>query len=259
LYQKKNNILSSIKEKQEIELEQLKKEKIQISEKKLKFNIEKKIKEKEKLSHFRENSRKNNNNNKLGLGKWNYKINKDLIPLQIYPTYEKENDNDINSHNNLNCLSEPIVTSKENNLISLKHNFKNRKQSELPYYNSSNIIDYNNNNISINNYSIKLNNSNSKITKSNELKSKNKFHRKIKSRNNQSNTDRNYLAILKDDMKELSERQNNRIYSPTNSIGLKKNIKDYIMPVNDMDDVIEINYIFKSLGPAFSINSQLKK
>ena len=60
-------------------------------------------------------------------------------------------------------------------------------------------------------------------------------------------------------MKELSERQNNRIYSPTNSIGLKKNIKDYIMPVNDMDDVIEINYIFKSLGPAFSINSQLKK
>ena len=31
------------------------------------------------------------------------------------------------------------------------------------------------------------------------------------------------------------------------------------MPVNDMDDVIEINYIFKSLGPAFSINSQLKK
>ena len=252
----KNNILSSMKEKQEKQLEELKKEKNQISEKKLKFNIEKKIKEKEKLSHFRQSSNRNNNN-QLGLGKWNYKIKKDLIPLQIYPNDEKEKDYNKNSVNDLNYLSDPIKTSKENNLISLKHNFKNR-QSELPYYNSCNIVDYNNNSNSINNNSISSNymkNSNPINKNKNELINNNK----LKSRNIHKSTDRKYLDILKDDMKELSERQNSRIYSPSNSIGLKKNIKDYIMPVNDMDDVIEINYIFKSLGPAFSINSQLKK
>ncbi len=48
----KNNILSSMKEKQEKQLEELKKEKNQISEKKLKFNIEKKNKRKRKIITF---------------------------------------------------------------------------------------------------------------------------------------------------------------------------------------------------------------
>ncbi len=252
----KNHILSSIKEKQEIQLKQLKQEKNQISEKKLKFSIEKKRKEKEKLSHFRDSNR--NSNNQLGLGKWNYKTKKDLIPLQISPNYEKPNDNTKNSVNDLNYLSDPIKTSKENNLISLKHNFKNRKESELPYYNPSNIVDYNNNSNTINNNSFKSNylkNSNQIINNMNELKLDNK----LKSRNIHRSTDRNYLDILKEDMKELNERQNCRIHTPSNEIGVKKNVKDYIMPVNDMDDVIEINYIFKSLGPAFGISNQLKK
>ena len=36
----------------------------------------------------------------------------------------------------------------------------------------------------------------------------------------------------------------------------RKNIKDYIMPVNDLDDVIQINNIYMNLSPNFNINKK---
>ncbi len=51
-------------------------------------------------------------------------------------------------------------------------------------------------------------------------------------------------------------KKKNKIKPPLKINLFRRNIKDYIMPVNDMDDVIKINNIYKSLSPTLNINKR---
>ena len=60
-------------------------------------------------------------------------------------------------------------------------------------------------------------------------------------------------------MLDLKKRKNN-IKKPYNfkNIQLKKFRKGYIMPVNDMDDVIEINNVYISLNGSLNVSHKKK-
>ena len=58
-------------------------------------------------------------------------------------------------------------------------------------------------------------------------------------------------------MNELHKKKN-KIKQPLKINLFRRNIKDYIMPVNDIDDVIKINNIYKSLSPSLNINKEEK-
>ena len=65
--------------------------------------------------------------------------------------------------------------------------------------------------------------------------------------------------MLKNDLLDLKKRKKN-IKKPCNfkNIQLKKFRRGYIMPVNDMDDVIEINNVYISLNGSLNVSHKKK-
>ena len=117
-------ILSLYKKDQEKKIEQLKQEKIEMVEKKIKFLKEKKEKENQKMQNFRISRSRN-------LGTQTLKTNSRQISiaLPISPTY---NENIYSSsNNNINKLTEPIITGKETKIKSLKHLLKDKDSSNI--------------------------------------------------------------------------------------------------------------------------------
>ena len=246
----KKNILNLFKEENEKELEQLKKQKEEIKERKVQFSKEKKEKENEKLRFYSEKKCRN----KIKIFENSKTIS---IALPIDENNEKKSTLSFNN-NHLKLLSEPILTSKEKNLVTLKHSLNDIEllSPKKEIYLDSN-EDNINNSINFNNtinssLSIKNNISNLKyinIKPNNNLREKNE---KVKSK-------RKYLNLLKNDMLDLKKRKNNN-KKPCNfkNIQLKKFRKGYIMPVNDMDDVIEINNVYISLNGSLNVSHKKK-
>ena len=240
---KKSEVLFLYKENQEKKLKQLKKEKSEIVEKKIKFFKEKREKENKKMQHFRESRNKN-----LGTQTWKTNTRQILIALPLSPSY---NQNIYSSNKKLNVLSQPISTGKEKKLMSLKHLLKNKESI-------------------LNKEDIKRNLSEKKL---NDKKTLNKFRSIITNANNENKkkkindikviyksrnsklshfkTESSYLDNVKNDVNELSKRKNNYFISYS-AIKLRKYNKDYIMPVNDMDDVIQYNNVYSSLNENLS-------
>ena len=244
------NILNLYKEENEKELEHLKKQKEEIKERKIQFSKEKKEKENEKIKQYSE--KRNRNKNKIFE---NVKFNSKTIAttLPIYPNYE--NKTKLNE-NTLEFLSEPILTSKENNLMSFKHSLneteilspkKETDSNNLNEDNLNNIID--NENIISSNISLNIDELNNLKSINNKSIQDNIRNKPVKVKN-----ERKYLNMLKNDMLGLNQRKNTiKKPWPFNIIQLKKCRKDYIMPVNDMDDVIEINNVYMSLNESLNV------
>ena len=244
------NILNLYKEENEKELEHLKKQKEEIKERKIQFSKEKKEKENEKIKQYSE--KRNRNKNKiLENAKFNSKTIASTLP--IYPNYE--NKTKLNE-NKLQFLSEPILTSKENNLMSFKHSLneteilspkKEKDSNNLNEDNLNNIID--NENIISSNISLNIDELNNLKSINNRSLQDNIKNKPVKVKN-----ERKYLNMLKNDLLGLNQRKNNiKKPWPFNIIQLKKCRKDYIMPVNDMDDVIEINNVYMSLNESLNV------
>ena len=244
------NILNLYKEENEKELEHLKKQKEEIKERKIQFRKEKKEKENEKIKQYSE--KRNRNKNKIFE---NVKFNSKTIAttLPIYPNYE--NKTKLNE-NTLEFLSEPILTSKENNLMSFKHSLNETEiLSPKKETDSNNLNEDNLNNI-IDNDNIISSNVSLNIDELNNLKSINNrsLQDNIKNKPVKVKNERKYLNMLKNDLLGLNQRKNNiKKPWPFNIIQLKKCRKDYIMPVNDMDDVIEINNVYMSLNESLNV------
>ena len=246
----KKNILNLFKEENDKELEQLKKQKEEIKERKVQFSKEKKEKENEKLKIFSEKKCRN----KIKIFENSKTIS---IALPIVENNEKKSTLSFNN-NHLKLLSEPILTSKEKNLVSLKHSLNDIEllSPKKEIYLDSNEDNINNSinfdNIINSSLSIQNNISNLKyinIKPNNNQREKNE---KVKSQ-------RKYLNLLKNDLLDLKKRKNN-IKKPYNfkNIQLKKFRKGYIMPVNDMDDVIEINNVYISLNGSLNVSHKKK-
>ena len=246
----KKNILNLYKEENEKELEHLKKQKEEIKERKIQFSKEKKEKENEKIKQYSE--KRNRNKNKiLENAKFNSKTIASTLP--IYPNYE--NKTKLNE-NKLQFLSEPILTSKEKNLMSFKHSLneteilspkKETDSNNLNEDNLNNIID--NENIISSNISLNIDELNNLKSINNKSIQDNIRNKPVKVKN-----ERKYLNMLKNDMLGLNQRKNTiKKPWPFNIIQLKKCRKDYIMPVNDMDDVIEINNVYMSLNESLNV------
>ena len=244
------NILNLYKEENEKELEHLKKQKEEIKERKIQFSKEKKEKENEKIKQYSE--KRNRNKNKiLENAKFNSKTIASTLP--IYPNYE--NKTKLNE-NKLQFLSEPILTSKEKNLMSFKHSLneteilspkKETDSNNLNEDNLNNIID--NENIISSNISLNIDELNNLKSINNKSIQDNIRNKPVKVKN-----ERKYLNMLKNDMLGLNQRKNTiKKPWPFNIIQLKKCRKDYIMPVNDMDDVIEINNVYMSLNESLNV------
>ena len=244
------NILNVYKEENEKELEHLKKQKEEIKERKIQFSKEKKEKENEKIKQYSE--KRNRNKNKiLENAKFNSKTIASTLP--IYPNYE--NKTKLNE-NKLQFLSEPILTSKEKNLMSFKHSLneteilspkKETDSNNLNEDNLNNIID--NENIISSNISLNIDELNNLKSINNKSIQDNIRNKPVKVKN-----ERKYLNMLKNDMLGLNQRKNTiKKPWPFNIIQLKKCRKDYIMPVNDMDDVIEINNVYMSLNESLNV------
>ena len=246
----KKNILNLFKEENDKELEQLKKQKEEIKERKVQFSKEKKEKENEKLRFYSEKKCRN----KIKIFENSKTIS---IALPIVENNEKKSTLSFNN-NHLKLLSEPILTSKEKNLVSLKHSLNDIEllSPKKEIYLDSNEDNINNSinfdNIINSSLSIQNNISNLKyinIKPNNNLREKNE---NVKSK-------RKYLNLLKNDMLDLKKRKNNN-KKPCNfkNIQLKKFRKGYIMPVNDMDDVIEINNVYISLNGSLNVSHKKK-
>ena len=246
----KKNILNLFKEENDKELEQLKKQKEEIKERKVQFSKEKKEKENEKLRFYSEKKCRN----KIKIFENSKTIS---IALPIVENNEKKSTLSFNN-NHLKLLSEPILTSKEKNLVSLKHSLNDIEllSPKKEIYLDSNEDNINNSinfdNIINSSLSIQNNISNLKyinIKPNNNQREKNE---KVKSQ-------RKYLNLLKNDLLDLKKRKNN-IKKPYNfkNIQLKKFRKGYIMPVNDMDDVIEINNVYISLNGSLNVSHKKK-
>ena len=238
----KENFLITIKEEKEKELLNLKEQKDELIKKKLK-NIKNK-KEKEKLSR--------QNRNKTNL---KYDYNTISFETSVLPNYFENNNYSLTiekiNDNNLNLLSEPIITSKEKTLKNLKPMNTNKF---LDYKKDTKIGNINKNTYNINNfYYLKNKNMNHmKNLNANKMLNNTKINSFY-----QNQKGKGYLQMLKHDISELHKKKY-KIKQPLKINLFRRNIKDYIMPVNDMDDVIKINNIYKSLSPSLNINKEEK-
>ena len=248
----KINILSTFKEENEKKLIELKQKKNELEEKKLQLNKEKK--EKEEIKHMRMNGNKMSNlkshyktlSIELTTSLDNYKNNNDTLKNQNY--YE----------NSLNLLSQPIITKKEkkfNLRNTIKHEFLN---SNINLDNNNIDDELNNNIIKNNNYdffkNLNMSNRNSLLDQKTYTDGKESLRSSYNL--SQAQKGKKYLRLLKRDMNDFYKKANGKKHSNVITLTTRKNIKDYIMPVNDLDDVIQINNIYMNLSPNFNINKK---
>ena len=241
-------ILSLYKKDQEKKIEQLKQEKIEMVEKKIKFLKEKKEKENQKMQNFRISRSRNLETQTLKTNSRQISIALPISPIYNENIYSS-------SKNNINKLTEPIITGKETKIKSLKHLLKDKD--------SSNILDKEDNEKqNLTQTNIKHNKTVNKFRSANRIVKKGSINKlklkevqeniRNKSRNNKIThfkTARSHLDKVKDDINELNQRKKNYFISYSS---FKKNNKDYIMPVNDMDDVIQLNNVYTSLNENLS-------
>ncbi len=124
---------------------------------------------------------------------------------------------------------------------------KEKDSNNLNEDNLNNIID--NDNIISSNVSLNIDELNNLKSINNRSLQDNIKNKPVKVKN-----ERKYLNMLKNDLLGLNQRKNNiKKPWPFNIIQLKKCRKDYIMPVNDMDDVIEINNVYMSLNESLNV------
>ena len=251
----KINILSTFKEENEKKLIELKQKKNELEEKKLQLNKEKKEKEieKEKIRQSRINR------NKISNLKTHYKT----ISIQVKDSLDHFNNNNdsINNGKNyeksLNLLSEPIVTKKEKKFI-MRNNLRKELMNSNVTLENNNFNDELNNNI-MNNFNYD-NFKNINMSNRSSLLSPKTIDEKesLRYSNNTIQVKKgiSYLRLLKRDMNEFYKKKYETKKPNLIENWTKKNIKDYIMPVNDLDDVIQINNIYMNLSPNFNINKK---
>ena len=251
----KINILNTFKEEQEKKINELKQKKNELEEKKLQLNKEKKEKEieKEKIRQSRINR------NKISNLKTHYKT----ISIQVKDSLDHFNNNNdsINNGKNyeksLNLLSEPIVTKKEKKFI-MRNNLRKELMNSNVTLENNNINDELNNNI-MNNFNYD-NFKNINMSNRSSLLSPKTIDEKesLRYSNNTIQVKKgiSYLRLLKRDMNEFYKKKYETKKPNLIENWTKKNIKDYIMPVNDLDDVIQINNIYMNLSPNFNINKK---
>ena len=251
----KINILNTFKEEQEKKINELKQKKNELEEKKLQLNKEKKEKEieKEKIRQSRINR------NKISNLKTHYKT----ISIQVKDSLDHFNNNNdsINNGKNyeksLNLLSEPIVTKKEKKFI-MRNNLRKELMNSNVTLENNNINDELNDNI-MNNFNYD-NFKNINMSNRSSLLSPKTIDEKesLRYSNNTIQVKKgiSYLRLLKRDMNEFYKKKYETKKPNLIENWTKKNIKDYIMPVNDLDDVIQINNIYMNLSPNFNINKK---
>ena len=221
----------------------------------MQLNKEKKEKEieKEKIRQSRINR------NKISNLKTHYKT----ISIQVKDSLDHFNNNNdsINNGKNyeksLNLLSEPIVTKKEKKFI-MRNNLRKELMNSNVTLENNNINDELNNNI-MNNFNYD-NFKNINMSNRSSLLSPKTIDEKesLRYSNNTIQVKKgiSYLRLLKRDMNEFYKKKYETKKPNLIENWTKKNIKDYIMPVNDLDDVIQINNIYMNLSPNFNINKK---
>ena len=232
----KNDILINYKEQHKKELEKLMKEKSDLKMKKFKLFQEKahknqKIKQKNENESFRKNWKK-------------ILIN---LPIQntIQTTNQKEKKQNnfklLKARSDLSILSEPFNTNKE---------FNFNKNSEKKFFSFRKISDNkkDSKNLDSNNKSSSLNSDNDKLGKNESLIIHSYYNK------NNSAEKNTYLEIVKEDVKnlKLNKLTNNFSYKPRRKI----NSKNYIMPVNNLNDVIQIKDAYYNLNVNKNINKK---
>ena len=229
----KNNILKIYKEQSEKQLQKLKIEKKELKEKKNILNQEKLIKYYQIGKNENEKKRE----------KWKNSHNKILsINLSNQITNEYENNNSIltkrlsKAKSDLNILSEPIYTKKQSNFSSEKNSYRRFSENKKELINLDNC----NNQNSVNNINTILRKSESFIINSYYLKNT------ITERNT------NFLEIMKEDMKDFKKKKFKESYSLTTLRKTKR--KNYIMPVNSLEDVIQIKDAYINLSANLNVN-----
>ena len=229
----KNNILKIYKEQSEKQLQKLKIEKKELKEKKNILNQEKLIK------YYKIGK----NENEKKREKWKNSHNKILsINLSNQITNEYENNNSIlnkrlsKAKSDLNILSEPIYTKKQSNFSSEKNSYRRFSENKKELINLDNC----NNQNSVNNINSILRKSESFIINSYYLKNT------ITERNT------NFLEIMKEDMKDFKKKKFKESYSLTTLRKTKR--KNYIMPVNSLEDVIQIKDAYINLSANLNVN-----
>ena len=229
----KNDILINYKQQHEKELEKLMKEKSDLKMKKFKLFQEK--------AHKNQNKKPKNENESFRKD-WK----KLLINLPTQNTLQNSNQKE-KKHNNLklskarsdlSILSEPMNSNKE-----FIFNKKEKK-----YFSFRKISESKKDSKSSFNKSNSINNNNDKLGKNESLI--------IHGYDNKNNSvDKNtYLEIVKEDMKnlKLNKLSNNILYKPRRKI----NSKNYIMPVNNLNDVIKIKDAYYNINVNKIVNKK---
>ena len=219
----KNTILNSYKEKYEKELEKLKNEKNELQTKKIKY-----YKEREEKMEKNEKIKKRGNKTEY-FKTYHYKSLSINSPSHIINQNENFsyslNKNILKSNSDLNVLSEPFTSNKNflfnSSYKSLKEYFQNKNAT----------IDLENN---ISSKNLKIFNIQMLRKSESEIINDYNFSKKT---NNDS--DRNsYLEIVKNDIKKYSKEKLKNNCPFTSLKKIKRN--NFIMPVNSLDDVIEM-------------------
>ena len=228
----KNDILINYKQQHEKELEKLMKEKSDLKEKKFKLFQEKAQKnQKKKQKNENESFRKN----------WK----KLLINLPIQNTLQNTNKEEKKQNNlklskarsDLSILSEPMNNNKV---------FIFKKNSEKKYLSFRKISETKKDSKSSYNKSNSINNNNDLLGKNENLI--------IHGYSNKNNSEekKTYLEIVKEDVKNLKLNKLTKKFpfKPRRKI----NSKNYIMPVNNLNDVIKIKDAYYNINANKTVN-----
>ena len=226
----KNTILISYKEKYEKELEKLKKEKNELLTKKIKNYKEREEKMKKKeIIKKRENKR-------IYFKTYHTKTLSINVPSQTINQNEdlsfSLNKNNLKSKSDLNLLSEPFTSNKIFHFNSSEKNLKEYSENKnwtIDLENNSSLKTLNIFNINI------LRKSESQIINENFFSKK----------NINDNDKNNYLEIVKSDIKNFNKKQLKNNNSSTSLKKIKR--QNFIMPVNSLDDVIEMKNFYLNI------------
>ena len=226
----KNTILISYKEKYEKELEKLKNEKNELHTKKVKYYKEREEKNK------KNEKRKQRENKSINFKTSHYKTLSINLPSHSINQNEdlsySLNKNNLKSNSDLNLLSVPFTSNKICHFSSSEKNLKEYSE------NKNWTIDLENNNNLKN-----LNIFNNNILRKCESQI---FNENFFSKNNINDSNRNsYLEIVKSDLKTFKKEKIKNNFSSTSLKKIKR--KNFIMPVNSLDDVIEMKNLYLNI------------
>ena len=239
--QEKNNLLKCYRDQYKKDLKELQNEKNNLQEKKLIHNKEKQLKkvnEKLKTKNINNSIKKGHYKTlSINLRSKNYNLNE-------FDNDKKDNDNDIKNLTSENefhkAKSDINLLTESNSSKDYKINSTERKYNKIFSVCKTERIDLNNN------YALKSRNNNKfKIRKSeSDIFDYN--------RNNNNFTEKNnYINKVKEDLEDLKKGKLNNSTSYSYNNLNKINRKINIMPVNKLNDVVEMKDFYYNLNTKF--------